>query len=46
MAKSKINRVKNKTANFTIMLNEAFKRKDLSASAKWILAYILTLPDD
>lgn len=46
MAKSKINRVKNKTANFTIMLNEAFKRKDLSARAKGILAYILTLPDN
>jgi predicted transcriptional regulator len=46
MTKSKINRVRNKTKNFTVVLNEAFTRSDLSARAKGILAYILTLPDD
>jgi hypothetical protein len=41
-----IHRLKNKTGNFTIVLNEVFKRSDLSARAKGIYAYIMTLPDD
>jgi hypothetical protein len=41
-----IYRLKNKTGNFTIVLNEVFKCPDLSARAKGIYAYIMTLPDD
>jgi hypothetical protein len=41
-----IHRLKNKTGNFTIVLNEVFRRSDLSARAKGIYAYIMTLPDD
>jgi hypothetical protein len=41
-----IYRLKNKTGNFTIVLNEVFRRSDLSARAKGIYAYIMTLPDD
>jgi hypothetical protein len=41
-----IHRLKNKTGNFTIVLNEVFKRSDLSARTKGIYAYIMTLPDD
>jgi hypothetical protein len=40
-----IRRVKNKTAGFTIILNEVFRRVDLSARAKGLYAYIMTLPD-
>jgi hypothetical protein len=40
-----IRRVKNKTAGFTIILNEVFRRPDLSARAKGLFAYIMTLPD-
>lgn len=39
-------RIKNKTSNFTIVANEAFQRSDISARAKGIYAYIMTLPDD
>jgi hypothetical protein len=41
-----IRRIKNKTESFTIILNEVFKRPDLSARAKGLYAYIMTLPDD
>jgi hypothetical protein len=41
-----INRIKNKTENFTIVSNEIFQRRDVSARAKGIYAYIMTLPDD
>jgi hypothetical protein len=41
-----IHRLKNKTGNFTIVLNEVFSRSDLSAKAKGIYAYLMTLPDD
>lgn len=41
-----INRIKNKTENFTIVSNEIFQRSDVSARAKGIYAYIMTLPDD
>jgi hypothetical protein len=41
-----IHRLKNKTGNFTIVLNEVFRRSDLLARAKGIYAYIMTLPDD
>jgi uncharacterized phage protein (TIGR02220 family) len=41
-----INRIKNKTENFTIVSNEIFKRNDISARAKGLYAYIMTLPDD
>lgn len=41
-----ISRVKNKTKNFSIVVNECFQRKDMSARAKGILIYLLTLPDD
>ena len=41
-----INRIKNKTENFTIVSNEVFKRNDVSARAKGLYAYIMTLPDD
>lgn len=42
----RIIRSKNKTENFTIMLNEIFQRSDISARAKGIYAYIMTLPSD
>jgi ribosomal protein L32 len=41
-----IHRLKTKTGNFTIMVNEVFQRSDLSAKAKGIYGYIMTLPDD
>jgi ribosomal protein L40E len=41
-----IRRLKNKTGNFTIVLNEVFRRSDLSAKAKGLYAYLMTLPDD
>jgi hypothetical protein len=41
-----IHRMKNRTGNFTIVLNEVFRRSDLSAKAKGIYAYLMTLPDD
>ena len=41
-----IKRTKNKTANYTIVINELFKRNDVSARAKGIYAYIMTLPDN
>jgi uncharacterized phage protein (TIGR02220 family) len=41
-----IQRIKNKTDNFTIVANEIFRRSDVSARAKGIYAYIMTLPDD
>jgi predicted transcriptional regulator len=41
-----INRIKNKTENFTIVSNEIFQRSDVSARAKGVYAYIMTLPDD
>lgn len=37
---------KNNTGNFTIILNEIFKRNDISARAKGLYAYLMTLPDD
>jgi hypothetical protein len=41
-----IHRLKNKTGKFTIVLNEVFRRSDLSAKAKGIYACLMTLPDD
>lgn len=41
-----IKRIKNKTKNFTVVSNEIFQRSDVSARAKGIYAYIMTLPDD
>lgn len=41
-----ITRVANKTNGFTIMANEVFLRKDLSARAKGLFAYLMTLPSD
>lgn len=41
-----IQRIKNKTENYTIVSNEIFRRNDVSARAKGIYAYIMTLPDD
>ena len=41
-----IQRIKNKTENYTIVSNEIFRRPDVSARAKGIYAYIMTLPDD
>lgn len=41
-----IKRVANKTHDFTIIINEIFKRNDISARAKGIYAYIMTLPDN
>lgn len=41
-----IQRIKNKTDNYTIVSNEIFQRSDISARAKGIYAYIMTLPDD
>jgi hypothetical protein len=41
-----IQRIKNKTENFTIVSNEIFRRSDVSARAKGIYIYIMTLPDD
>lgn len=39
-------RVKDKTKGFTIMMNEVFQRTDLSAKAKGLYGYLMTLPDD
>jgi len=39
-----IQRIKNKTDNYTIVANEIFQRSDISARAKGIYAYIMTLP--
>lgn len=41
-----IQRIKDRTGNFTIVANDIFKRDDVSARAKGIYIYILTLPDD
>lgn len=41
-----IKRVKDKTSNFTVVYNELFQRSDVSARAKGIYAYIMTLPDN
>ena len=41
-----IRRIKNKTGNFSIILNDVLQRPDLSARAKGIFAYIMTLPDN
>jgi hypothetical protein len=41
-----ISRVKNKTKDFSIIANECFHRKDLSARAKGIFGYLMTLPND
>jgi len=41
-----IRRVKTKTQDFTVMLNDVFRRDDLSARAKGVYAYLMTLPDD
>ena len=41
-----IQRIKNKTENYTIVSNEIFRRSDVSARAKGVYAYIMTLPDD
>ena len=41
-----IQRIKNKTENYTIVSNEIFQKSDVSARAKGIYAYIMTLPDD
>jgi hypothetical protein len=40
-----IQRVRDKTGNFSIILNECFQRADLSARAKGVFGYIMTLPD-
>lgn len=41
-----IRRVKEKTKNFTIVCNEVYRDKLLSAKAKGIHIYLMTLPDD
>jgi len=41
-----IRRVADHTKGFTIMVNEALQRPDLSARAKGLYAYLMTLPDD
>lgn len=41
-----IKRIKDKTNGFTIVANDIFKRDDVSARAKGVYIYILTLPDD
>lgn len=41
-----IKRIKDKTNGFTIVANDIFKRADVSARAKGVYIYILTLPDD
>jgi hypothetical protein len=46
MKNETIHRIKNKTGNFTIILNEVFQRTELSARAKGLYGYIMTLPDD
>lgn len=46
MVESMITRVKEKTGNFSIICNEVLRRSDLSARAKGLWAYIMTLPDD
>lgn len=38
-------RVADKTAGFSIILNECFQRDDISARAKGLFAYIMTLPN-
>ena len=39
-------RIKDKTSNFTVVCNEIFQRSDLSAKAKGVFIYLMTLPDD
>jgi hypothetical protein len=46
MSGTTIQRIKNKTENFTIMVNEVLKRSDMSLRAKGLYAYLMTLPDD
>jgi hypothetical protein len=46
MEHESIRRIKDKTGNFSIILNEVFQRPDLSARAKGVYAYIMTLPDN
>jgi hypothetical protein len=46
MEEHRIQRVHTKEGNFSIILNEVFQRKDLSARAKGIWGYLMTLPDD
>jgi hypothetical protein len=46
MESQRIKRIRNKTANFTVVDNDAFKRNDLSLGAKGLLIFLLTLPDD
>ena len=41
-----IKRIKDKTNGFTVVANDIFKRDDVSARAKGVYIYILTLPDD
>lgn len=41
-----IRKVQNRTKDFTIMVNEALRRPDLSARAKGVYAYLMTLPSD
>lgn len=41
-----IHRVAEHTRNFTIILNEVLQRNDISARAKGIYAYLMSLPDD
>lgn len=41
-----IKRVSDHTKGFTIMVNEALQRPNLSARAKGLYAYLMTLPDD
>jgi len=35
-----------KTKNYSIIANECLRRPDLSAKAKGVWAYLMTLPDD
>jgi hypothetical protein len=35
-----------KTENFTTVCNDIFRRHDISARAKGVYAYIMTLPND
>lgn len=42
----RIIKVSNKTENFTISANEVPRRSDLSARAKGIHSYLMTLPAD
>ncbi|MCF7953876.1 MAG: hypothetical protein K9K78_07355 [Spirochaetales bacterium] len=44
--RNSIIRVKNKSNNFTILSNELLKRSDVSARAKGLYCYLMSLPDD